>query len=343
MEKVSTGSAGFGLNMENTMEGVMDQIITSDQRMGELVQLSKTVAQSKATVLIQGESGTGKEVMANLIHQSSSRQNRAFIAINCAAIPENLLESELFGYERGAFTGAITSKAGKFELANGGTLLLDEISEMDIRLQAKLLRVIQEGQVDRIGARRPVNVDVRIIATTNKNLAECVRRGTFREDLFYRLNVVNLTVPPLRERIGDVELLSKYFCRHYCEKNEKGMKEFDIGAVGMLNTHSWPGNVRELENVVERAVITSKDHTISPSDVHIPSAQESVGFIDSMSSDDRTSWAPGKTLNDVERDVILEALNFHKGNRTHTARALGISIRTLRNKLVDYRKIGIFA
>src|SRR6516164_6951194 len=194
------------------------EIITSDRRMRELIQLAKTVAGSKATVLIQGESGTGKELMASLIHENSSRSSRPFVAINCAAIPENLLESELFGYERGAFTGAVSSKAGKFEFANGGTLLLDEISEMDIRLQAKLLRVIQEGEVDRIGGRKPIPVDVRIVATTNRNLSECVQEGSFREDLFYRLNVVNLTLPPLRDRIGDVTVLSTHFMNLYSKK-----------------------------------------------------------------------------------------------------------------------------
>src|SRR5271167_3113335 len=201
-------------------------IITADRRMRELIGLAKTVAGSKATVLIQGESGTGKELMASLVHEHSNRSGRPFVAINCAAIPENLLESELFGYERGAFTGAVTSKAGKFEFANGGTILLDEISEMDVRLQAKLLRVIQEGEVDRIGGRKPIPVDVRIVATTNRNLAECVKEGTFREDLFYRLNVVNLTIPPLRERIGDVRNLSQHFLGVYSEKNQKGVLEF---------------------------------------------------------------------------------------------------------------------
>src|SRR4051812_36013610 len=199
----------------------MSEIITADRKMREVMQLAKTVAQSKATVLIQGESGTGKELIAALVHENSSRASRPFVAINCAAIPENLLESELFGYERGAFTGAVSSKAGKFEFAHGGTLLLDEISEMDIRLQAKLLRVIQEGEVDRIGGRKPIPVDVRIIATTNRNLAECVKSGAFREDLYYRLNVVNLTLPTLRERTGDVSLLGLHFLEAYAAKNSK--------------------------------------------------------------------------------------------------------------------------
>jgi two-component system, response regulator FlrC len=326
----------------------MNEIVTADRRMRELIQLAKTVAQSKATVLIQGESGTGKELMANLVHQNSTRASRPFVAINCAAIPENLLESELFGYERGAFTGAVSSKAGKFEFANGGTLLLDEISEMDIRLQAKLLRVIQEGEVDRIGGRKPIPVDVRILATSNRNLADCVRNGTFREDLFYRLNVVNLTVPPLRERIGDVRILSQGFAISYAQRNQRSADSLSPDALALLESHTWPGNVRELENVIERAVITAQNGMISVSDIHIerrmtgrapfPSAGLDVAVLHASAP-----WAPGQTLNDIERKVILDALEYHKGNRTHTAKALGISIRTLRNKLADYRKLGIHA
>jgi transcriptional regulator with PAS, ATPase and Fis domain len=319
----------------------MTEIITADRRMREVMQLAKTVAQSKATVLIQGESGTGKELIAALIHENSTRSSRPFVAINCAAIPENLLESELFGYERGAFTGAVSSKAGKFEFANGGTLLLDEISEMDIRLQAKLLRVIQEGEVDRIGGRKPVPVDVRIVATTNRNLADCVKAGTFREDLFYRLNVVNLTMPPLRERIGDVRLLSQHFMGIYAAKNGKRLEAFEPSALGMLEQHAWPGNVRELENVIERAVITAKLSQITAQDIAIERRSlVAAAALEEQSALDR-SWAPGKTLDDIERDVILQALEYHKGNRTHTARALAISIRTLRNKLADYRRLGI--
>ncbi len=318
----------------------MTEIITSDRRMREMIQLAKTVAQSKATVLIQGESGTGKELMASLVHENSNRASRPFVAINCAAIPENLLESELFGYERGAFTGAVTSKAGKFEFANGGTILLDEISEMDVRLQAKLLRVIQEGEVDRIGGRKPIPVDVRIVATTNRNLADCVKAGTFREDLFYRLNVVNINVPPLRDRLGDVRLLSAHFKDVYCDKNEKSALEFGAGALVALESHVWPGNVRELENVIERAVITAAG-VISEADIVIERRAENVALAVEMATAAEKSWAPGRTLDDIERNVILEALTYHQGNRTHTAKALGISIRTLRNKLAEYRLIGI--
>jgi two-component system, response regulator FlrC len=309
--------------------------------MRELIQLARTVAQSKATVLIQGASGTGKELVASLIHENSTRSSRPFVAINCAAIPENLLESELFGYERGAFTGAVTSKAGKFEFANGGTLLLDEISEMDIRLQAKLLRVIQEGEVDRIGGRKPVAVDVRIIATTNRNLAECVREGTFRQDLFYRLNVVNLTLPNLSERLGDVTLLSQLFMSTYGSKSGKQLKGLTPEALGMLESHSWPGNVRELENVIERAVITATGEMIREQDIHIERQQVSISSAADAQAQGSKSWEPGRTLDDIEKSVILQALQYHRGNRTHTAKALGISIRTLRNKLADYRRDGI--
>ena len=320
----------------------MNEIITADRRMQELILLAKTVAQSKATILIQGESGTGKELMAGLIHENSTRTNKPFVAINCAAIPENLLESELFGYERGAFTGAVTSKAGKFEFANGGTLLLDEVSEMDIRLQAKLLRVIQEGEVDRIGGRKPIPVDVRIIATTNRNLGDCVKEGSFREDLFYRINVVNLTMPPLRERLGDVSILSKRFMAAYSEKNGKSLIGYSDEALALLQSHTWPGNVRELANVVERSVLTAKDAIVNARDIVLERRPEAALMAEELAANtERANWSPGRTLNDIERNVILEALQYHHGNRTHTARALGISIRTLRNKLADYRLLGI--
>jgi transcriptional regulator with PAS, ATPase and Fis domain len=333
----------------NAKEGrEMTNIITADRKMREVLQLAKTVAQSKATVLIQGESGTGKELVASLIHENSTRASRPFVAINCAAIPENLLESELFGYERGAFTGAVSSKAGKFEFANGGTILLDEISEMDIRLQAKLLRVIQEGEVDRIGGRKPIPVDVRIIATTNRNLSDCVKGGTFREDLFYRLNVVNLTLPPLRERLGDVGLVGTHFLEIYAAKNGKRISGLSEEARGLLESHHWQGNVRELENVMERAVLTAKSDLVTGADIHLVSRESGLGgatlaatSADSLSEIMLKSWLPGTTLDDIEKNVIIEALKYHAGNRTHTARALGISIRTLRNKLADYRRIGI--
>jgi transcriptional regulator with PAS, ATPase and Fis domain len=343
--------------MGTTTEGMMERqfimnsapkpetkIVTNDRQLGDIMNLARTVAQSKATVLIQGESGTGKELIANLIHSSSNRANKPFVAINCAAIPENLLESELFGYERGAFTGAVAAKAGKFELANGGTILLDEISEMDIRLQAKLLRVIQESQVDRIGGRKPTPVDVRIIATTNRNLSDCVREGSFREDLFYRLNVVNLTLPSLKDRTGDVKVLAESFIKYYAEKNGKGLSGISQEALSVLEMHNWPGNVRELENVIERAVITAQGMLIQSKDIVIERRMRSETIhlsANSSNGADKNPWSPGETLNDIERMVILQALGYHQGNRTHTAKALGISIRTLRNKLAEYRVLGI--
>jgi transcriptional regulator with PAS, ATPase and Fis domain len=317
----------------------MTEIITNDRRMKEIIQLARTVAQSKATVLIQGESGTGKELMASLIHESSARTQKPFVAINCAAIPENLLESELFGYERGAFTGAVNSKAGKFEFANGGTILLDEISEMDLRLQAKLLRVIQEGEVDRLGGRKPIQVDVRIIATTNRNLSDCVREGTFREDLFYRLNVVNLTLPPLRERTGDVTLIANKLLQQFAMKNNRQIQGFSPEAIALLESHNWAGNIRELENVMERAALTAAGAMVLGSDLKIERQnrmQEPQAPVLDLSG-----WTPGRTLDQIEKNVILDALKFHQGNRTHTAKSLGISIRTLRNKLADYRRDGI--
>lgn len=326
------------------MSGITE-IITHDRRMKEIIQLARTVAQSKATVLIQGESGTGKELMASLIHESSARAQKAFVAINCAAIPENLLESELFGYERGAFTGAVNSKAGKFEFANGGTILLDEISEMDLRLQAKLLRVIQEGEVDRLGGRKPIQVDVRILATTNRNLADCVRDGTFREDLFYRLNVVNLTLPPLRERTGDVGLLATRLLEGFAQKNSRKLAGISPEAMAMLESHTWPGNIRELENVMERAAITAQiGGLVQASDLKIE--RRGSGIAASAAAEiegqlDLSGWTPGRTLDQIEKNVILDALKYHSGNRTHTARSLGISIRTLRNKLADYRRDGL--
>ena len=320
----------------------MIEILTHDRRMKELIQLARTVAQSKATILIQGESGTGKELVANLIHENSNRNGRPFIAINCAAIPENLLESELFGYERGSFTGAVAAKSGKFELANGGTLLLDEISEMDIRLQAKLLRVIQEGEVDRIGGRKPIPVDVRIIATTNRSLSQCVQEGTFREDLFYRLNVVNLTLPPLRERIGDIEILATSMIEKYAQKNRKSVTGITQESLSFLQAHQWPGNIRELENAIERSVITSQDEKIGLKDLVIESSSSRDTSLNSDAPDTDKTWIPGRTLDDIERTVIISALQYHQGNRTHTAKALGISIRTLRNKISDYKLLGIY-
>ncbi len=314
----------------------MESIITQDKAMLDVIALAKTVASSKATVLLQGESGTGKELIASLIHQESTRSAKPFLAINCAAIPDNLLESELFGYEKGSFTGALQQgKQGKFELAHGGTLLLDEIAEMDMKLQAKLLRALQEGDIDRIGSKKSISVDVRIIASTNQMLSEAVARGVFREDLFYRLNVVTMTLPRLKNRLGDIDILTNFFMNKHAEKHARPILELSADARSKLNAHVWPGNVRELENMVERVILT---HT----DASAPVAASEIEFssIGKIRQGDR-NWSPGKTLDDIERNVIIEALGYHQGNRTHTAKALGISIRTLRNKISDYKTIGI--
>jgi len=319
-----------------------------DPTMTRVVQLAEQIAPSDASVLITGESGTGKEVMAKFLHSKSKRANRAFISVNCAAIPENLLESELFGHEKGAFTGAIARRIGKFEEASGGTLLLDEISEMDVRLQAKLLRAIQERIIDRVGGTRPVPVDIRIIATSNRNLSEAVRNGSFREDLLFRLNVVNLKLPPLRERPGDIAALSDHFVEKYSKANGMPARNLSGEARQALLHAPWPGNVRELENTLHRAVLLSSGTEIGPDAIVMPDgaglsevvrtaslASQAAQVADSISRS-----MVGRTVADVERDLILETLDHVLGNRTHAANILGISIRTLRNKLNQYADEG---
>ena len=319
-----------------------------DPAMTRVVHLAEQIAPSDASVLITGESGTGKEVMAKFLHSKSKRAGRAFISVNCAAIPENLLESELFGHEKGAFTGAIARRVGKFEEASGGTLLLDEISEMDVRLQAKLLRAIQERLIDRVGGTRPVPVDIRIIATSNRNLSEAVRNGSFREDLLFRLNVVNLKLPPLRERPGDIAALSDHFVEKYSKANGMPARSLSGEARQALLHAPWPGNVRELENTLHRAVLLSSGTEIGPDAIVMPDgaglsevvrtaslASQAAQVADSISRS-----MVGRTVADVERDLILETLDHVLGNRTHAANILGISIRTLRNKLNQYADEG---
>jgi len=319
-----------------------------DPTMTRVVQLAEQIAPSDASVLITGESGTGKEVMAKFLHSKSKRANRAFISVNCAAIPENLLESELFGHEKGAFTGAIARRIGKFEEASGGTLLLDEISEMDVRLQAKLLRAIQERIIDRVGGTRPVPVDIRIIATSNRNLSEAVRNGSFREDLWFRLNVVNLRLPPLRERPGDIAALSDHFVNKYAKANGMPARNLSGEARQALLRAPWPGNVRELENTLHRAVLLSSGTEIGSEAIVMP---DGAGLSDVVRTASLASQAAqvadsisrsmvGRTVADVERDLILETLDHVLGNRTHAANILGISIRTLRNKLNQYADEG---
>ncbi len=325
------------------------QFLYRDPAMASVVKLAKQIAPSNASVLITGESGTGKEIMAKYLHSRSKRASGAFISINCAAIPENLLESELFGHEKGAFTGAVARRIGKFEEANGGTLLLDEISEMDIRLQAKLLRAIQERLIDRVGGTKPIKVDIRIIATSNRNLEEAVREGSFREDLLFRLNVVNLKIPPLRERKGDIITLSEHFVEKYSKANGLPIRTLSKEALKELSSAPWPGNVRELENTLHRAVLLSEGEEIKPEAIQMPDGTglSEVAHTNSIASQAAqtaqvlANVMVGRTVADVEQNLILDTLDHCLGNRTHAANILGISIRTLRNKLNQYSEDGI--
>jgi len=325
-------------------------IVFKDPRMSQTLKLAEQVANSDASIMITGESGTGKELVARFIHKKSRRADKRFVAVNCAAIPENLLESELFGHEKGAFTGAVARRVGKFEEANGGTLLLDEISEMDVRLQSKLLRVLQEKEIDRVGGSQPVKVDVRILATSNRQMEEEVRKGTFREDLYYRLNVVTLALPSLRERPLDITVLAEHFIKRYSEAN--GLPARPLSAEGrqMLIRHTWRGNVRELENCMHRAVLLAQGPEIGAEAILLsggavgtnpdPVVAQAAVAAASVTATGPTGLV-GKTVAEVERDLILDTLNAYLGNRTHAANILGISIRTLRNKLKQYADDGV--
>jgi two-component system, response regulator FlrC len=315
-------------------------LLFRDPIMAEAVRLAEQVAPSEASVLITGESGTGKEVMARHIHRKSRRAKQNFISVNCAAIPENLLESELFGHEKGAFTGAIARRIGKFEEASGGTLLLDEISEMHPRLQAKLLRAVQEREIDRVGGHQPIKVDIRLIATSNRDLEAEVRKGNFREDLYFRLNVVNLRIPALRERPKDIELLTAHFAKKYAELNALPVRPLAAGVTEMLMQHSWRGNVRELENTLHRAVLLARGDEIGPAAIML-APPKAGGEASAIAGGAGKSTLVGRTVADVERDLILDTLQHCLGNRTHAANILGISIRTLRNKLQQYRQEGV--
>ena len=326
--------------------------------MEHVFSLAKDVAESEATVLITGESGTGKEVLARFIHENSGHAKGPFVAVNCAAIPENLIESELFGYEKGAFTGAVNKKLGKFETADGGTILLDEIGEIPIHLQAKLLRVLQEKEVERLGALKPSKINTRVLATTNRNLKEMSQEGTFREDLYYRLNVISMELPPLRDRKEDVADLSSFFIKKYSEINKKAVKPLSDDALKALQSYDWPGNVRELEHTIERAVVLSKTNEITSKDLflhgitiagfkskpeteNIVEEKEEVKKTADISSDESMGGAVGRTIADVEQELILKTLQDVAGNRTKAAEILGITVRTLRNKLNEYRDMGI--
>ena len=325
-------------------------LIAHDSAMMEIKALADQIAPSDASVLITGESGVGKEVMARYVHRRSKRADKPFISVNCAAIPENLLESELFGHEKGAFTGAVARRIGKFEEADGGTLLLDEISEMDIRLQAKLLRAIQEREIDRVGGSKPVPVNIRIIATSNRILQEAVIRGEFRKDLLYRLNVMNLHIPPLRERPNDLLALADYFVEKYATANGFTRRLSDA-ARERIQSAAWLGNVRELENAMHRAVILAGGTEISVDALRTPdgrpvqanaldaTAERAVNAAEAAVKG--AAYRIGQTVAEVEQDLILQTLDHCLGNRTHAANILGISIRTLRNKLRAYQDAGV--
>jgi two-component system response regulator FlrC len=316
--------------------GETHAMVVRDPSMQATVHRAEQVAASEASVLITGESGTGKEVLARHIHRRSGRSGGTFVALNCAAIPENLLESELFGHEKGAFSGAVARRIGKFEAANGGTLLLDEISEMDVRLQAKLLRTLQEREIDRLGGSAPVRVNVRILATTNRDLPAEVQRGTFREDLYFRLNVVSLRIPPLRERPGDIAALAEHFARRYADVNGLPLRSLSRSALLRLTSHGWRGNVRELENVIHRAVLLADGAEIGTEAIELgPPAMVHAAVVGGIAS------LVGRRMEEVERDLIIETLGHTLGNRTHAATILGISIRALRNKLRDYASQGV--
>lgn len=344
-------------------------LIYNSPQMQQVVSMAEKIAPSDASVLITGESGTGKEVMARHVHRKSNRKTGNFISVNCAAIPENLLESELFGHEKGAFTGAVTRRVGKFEEANNGTLLLDEISEMDARLQAKLLRAIQEREIDRVGGNKPVKINIRILATSNRDLQKEVAKGTFREDLFFRLNVISLPLPPLRDRAGEIKPLAEMFIQKYSKANGMPPRPLADAALEKLEAHSWPGNVRELENICHRAVLMASGNKIDTDAIILPSITGVSSPRPAAAQPEPQTTAPqqpaaetsaasasqeeasnsgakeqknliGRTVASVERELILETLDHCLGNRTHAANILGISIRTLRNKIKLYGENG---
>ena len=315
-----------------------ESIIGRSRKILELFDELKLVANSKATVFIQGASGTGKELVARALHYNSPRKSKPFIKINCAALPEGLIESELFGHEKGAFTGAIKTTKGKFELADGGTLLLDEISEMNPLLQAKLLRVLQEREFEKIGDSRTIYIDVRIVATTNRDIQQCIREGKFREDLFFRLNVIPIKLPSLSERREDVPLLVQHFVNKFSAEHNREITGISDQAMSWLQNQEWQGNVRELENAIERAVVLCTDKKLQLPHFQqdfAPAAAHTRPLEMTLSSDSVS------TISEMEKRMIIHALRVHDNNRTRAAEALGISIRTLRNKLRDYREEGI--
>jgi len=307
-----------------------DNLIGSSPAMKRVFDLIKSVAATSSTVLITGETGTGKELVARAIHYNSNRAGRSFVKMNCAALPEGLIESELFGHEKGSFTGAIRTTRGRFEQANGGTLLLDEISEISPRIQAKLLRVIQEREIERLGSGQTISLDVRLIATSNRDLKAMVAKGRFRDDLYYRLQVIPINLPPLRERLEDIPQLCKHFIEKYCQREGIPPKTMSEKAMELFMAYSWPGNVREIENYIERAIVTSDSQELKPAD--FPAELRAGGL-----ADNRNPETAGRTIADMERNLILKTLEANNWNKARAAEILGITSRTLRNKLAEYR------
>ncbi|MEW6994581.1 sigma-54-dependent transcriptional regulator [Colwelliaceae bacterium MEBiC 14330] len=315
--------------------------IVADPRSLELLVLAKKVATTEASVMILGPSGSGKEVLAQYVHNNSKRSAQPFVAINCAAIPENMLEATLFGYEKGAFTGAIQACPGKFEQAQGGTILLDEITEMDLGLQAKILRVLQEREVERLGGRKTINLDVRVIATSNRDLKEAVNEGVFREDLYYRLNVFPLTWLPLAERVEDIFVLAQHLVSRHCQNNGATVPGFTGAARSKLNAYHWPGNVRELDNVIQRALILHSDHVIDATDLLIENFDTASVSTTEQKKPAVTEDKLGSELKLQEHQIILDTLHACQGSRKAVAERLGISPRTLRYKIAKMRDSGI--
>jgi DNA-binding NtrC family response regulator len=307
--------------------GDMKRIVTQNEEMKKLLQFAENVSYSKSTVLIMGETGTGKELFARYIHQCSPRSEKPFMAVNCAALPEGLLESELFGHEKGSFTGATENKEGKFELANNSSLLLDEVTEMSPPLQAKLLRVLQEHEVDKIGGRAPIPVDVRVIATSNRDIRKRIQDQEFREDLYYRLNVVPINLIPLRERIDDIPVLVENFTNQFCQENGKSPIKVDSTTLTLLKKYRWPGNIRELGNIVERSCLMCQGDTMLPTHLF---------FDEELHPNEKEAPRMSGTIYEMEKELIIQTLEEVSGNKTKAADSLGISIRTLRNKLNEY-------
>ncbi len=307
------------------------KIVTQNEEMKKLLKFAENVAYSKSTVLIMGETGTGKELFARYIHQSSPRAAKSFMAVNCAALPEGLLESEMFGHEKGSFTGATENKEGKFQQAHQSSLLLDEITEMSLPLQAKLLRVLQEHEVDKVGGKAPIPVDVRVIATTNSNIRRRIQDQEFREDLYYRLNVIPLNLIPLRERKDDIPLLAEHFMNQFCQENSRSPVKMDPATLALLKKYSWPGNIRELGNIIERTCLMCQGDTLLPSHLFFDDEPLSSGKNGANASFTGTIY-------EMEKELILQTLEEFSGNKTKAAESLGISIRTLRNKLNEYNE-----